>query len=57
MNFKFVYKICTKTEWQEFQNLGQSMGTKKDIDEAVVDAENSCSVDSLKKLKKISEEI
>ena len=36
MNFKFVYKICTKTEWQEFQNLGQSMGTKKDIDDGYI---------------------
>ena len=36
MNFKFVYKICTKTEWQEFQNTGQSMGTKKDIDDGYI---------------------
>ena len=36
MNFKFVYKICTKTEWQEFQNSGQSMGTKKDIDDGYI---------------------
>ena len=36
MNFKFVYKICTKIEWQEFQNTGQSMGTKKDIDDGYI---------------------
>jgi uncharacterized protein (DUF952 family) len=36
MNFKFVYKICTKSEWQEIKNLGQSMGTKKDIDDGYI---------------------
>jgi uncharacterized protein (DUF952 family) len=36
MNFKFVYKICTKSELQEIKNLGQSMGTKKDIDDGYI---------------------
>tara|TARA_B100000787_G_C16051038_1_gene231236 strand:+ start:295 stop:684 length:390 start_codon:yes stop_codon:yes gene_type:complete len=31
--------------------------TKKDINYAILDAEQSCSVDSLRKLKKINEEI
>ena len=31
MNFKFVYKICTKSEWQEIKNKGQLVGSKKDL--------------------------
>jgi hypothetical protein len=47
----------SKTAKFGFRYFKSKIITKKNIDEAVVDAENSCSVDSLKKLKKISEEI
>ena len=26
MNFKFVYKICTKSEWQKIKDKGQLIG-------------------------------
>ena len=31
MNFKFVYKICSKFEWQEVKTKGQLTGSKKDL--------------------------
>ena len=31
MNFKFVYKICTKSEWIEVKKKGQLTGSKKDL--------------------------
>ena len=31
MNFKFVYKICSKFEWQEVKTKGQLIGSKKDL--------------------------
>jgi uncharacterized protein (DUF952 family) len=31
MNFKFVYKICTKPEWLEAKKKNQFAGTKKDL--------------------------
>ena len=31
MNFKFVYKICTKSEWQEVKTKGQLTGSKARI--------------------------
>ena len=36
MNFKFVYKICTKSEWQEVKTSGQLMGSKKDIEDGYI---------------------
>ena len=33
MNFKFVYKICTKYEWQEIKSKGQLKGSKKDLED------------------------
>ena len=36
MNFKFVYKICTKPEWQEIKNEGQLIGTKKDLEDGYI---------------------
>ena len=32
MNFKFVYKICSKSEWQEIKQKGQLTGFKKDLE-------------------------
>ena len=31
MNFKFIYKICTKSEWDEIRSKGQLTGSKKDL--------------------------
>ena len=36
MNFRFVYKICTKSEWQEIKNKGQLTGSKKDLEEGYI---------------------
>jgi uncharacterized protein (DUF952 family) len=36
MNFKFVYKICTKSEWQDFKNKGQLTGSKKDLEDGYI---------------------
>ena len=31
MNFKFIYKICTKPEWEIAKDKKQYMGTQKDL--------------------------
>ena len=36
MNFKFVYKICTKSEWQEVKSKGKLTGSKKDLDDGYI---------------------
>ena len=36
MNFKFVYKICTKSEWQEIKSKGQLTGSKKDLEDGFI---------------------
>ena len=36
MNFKFVYKICTKSEWQEVKKKGQLTGSKKDLEDGYI---------------------
>jgi len=36
MNFKFVYKICTISEWQEIQDKGQLIGSKKDLEDGYI---------------------
>ena len=36
MNFKFVYKICTKAEWQEIKSKGKLIGSKKDIEDGYI---------------------
>ena len=36
MNFKFVYKICTKSEWQEVKSIGQLIGSKKDLEDGFI---------------------
>ena len=36
MNFKFVYKICTKSEWDEIKSKGQLTGSKKDLEDGYV---------------------
>ena len=36
MNFKFVYKICTKYEWQKIKDKGQLTGSKNDLDDGYI---------------------
>ena len=36
MNFKFVYKICTKSEWQEIKSKGKLIGSKKDSEDGYI---------------------
>ena len=36
MNFKFVYKICTKSEWEDVKNKGQLTGSKKDLEDGYI---------------------
>ena len=36
MNFKFVYKICTKSEWQVIKKKGQLTGSKKDLEDGYI---------------------
>ena len=36
MNFKFIYKICTKSELQEAKNKGQFIGSKKDLEDGFI---------------------
>ena len=36
MNFKFVYKICTKSEWQVIKKKGQLTGSKKDLEDGFI---------------------
>ena len=36
MNFKFVYKVCTKSEWLEIKNKGQLTGSKKDLEDGFI---------------------
>jgi len=36
MNFKFIYKICTKSELEEAKKKGQFTGSKKDLDDGYI---------------------
>jgi uncharacterized protein (DUF952 family) len=36
MNFNFVYKICTKSEWEEIKAKGQLIGSKKDLEDGYI---------------------
>ena len=36
MNFKLVYKICTKSEWQEAKSKGKLTGSKKDLEDGYI---------------------
>ena len=36
MNFKFVYKICTKIEWLEAKANGEFKGSKKDVKDGYI---------------------
>ena len=36
MNFKFIYKICSKSELLEAKNKGQLVGSKKDLEDGYI---------------------
>ena len=36
MNFEFVYKICSKSEWLSAIQNGKFLGTKKDIEDGYI---------------------
>ena len=36
MNFRFVYKICSKFEWHEYKKKGQLTGSKKDLEDGYI---------------------
>jgi len=36
MNFKFIYKICTKSELLEAKSRGQLTGSKKDLEDGYI---------------------
>ena len=36
MNFKFIYKICSKSELQDAKNKGQFIGSKKDLEDGFI---------------------
>jgi len=36
MNFKFVYKICTKSEWLSAKTKGKFVGSKKDLEDGYI---------------------
>ena len=36
MNFKFIYKICSKSELQDAKNKNQFLGTKKDLEDGYI---------------------
>ena len=40
MDFKFVYKICTKVEWLEAKTKGKFNGSKKDIQDGYIHFSN-----------------
>ena len=35
-HFKFVYKICTKSEWQDIKRKSQLTGSKKDLEDGYI---------------------
>ena len=36
MNLKFIYKICTKSEWETAKNKGHLTGSKKDLEDGYI---------------------
>ena len=36
MNLKFIYKICTKSEWKIAKNKGHLTGSKKDLEDGYI---------------------
>ena len=40
MNFEFIYKICSKSEWLSAIRNGKFIGTKKDIEDGYIHFSN-----------------
>ena len=36
MNFKYIYKICTKNEWLKIKNKNLYTGSKKDLEDGYI---------------------
>ncbi len=36
MDFKFIYKICTKSEWSKIKKERQFKGSKKDLEDGYI---------------------
>ena len=36
MELKFIYKICTKSEWLKIKKKGQYKGSKKDLEDGYI---------------------
>jgi uncharacterized protein (DUF952 family) len=36
MNLKFIYKICSKSEWQKFEEEGKFIGSNKDLKDGYI---------------------
>ncbi len=36
MDFKFVYKICTKSEWLKAKSNKKFLGSKKDLEDGYI---------------------
>ena len=36
MDFKYIYKICTKEEWAEAKKIGKFIGSKKDKEDGFI---------------------
>ncbi|MDA9604146.1 DUF952 domain-containing protein [Candidatus Pelagibacter sp.] len=36
MNFKFIYKICSKSELEDAKNKNQFIGSKKDLEDGFI---------------------
>ena len=36
MDFKYIYKICTKLEWEEAKLKGKFNGSKKDLEDGYI---------------------
>ena len=50
MNLKFVYKICTKSEWLVIKSKGKLTGSKKDLEDGYIHFSGDDQVaDTLKK--------
>ena len=50
MNFNYVYKICTKSEWLVIKSKGKLTGSKKDLEDGYIHFSGDDQVaDTLKK--------
>ena len=42
MNFKFIYKICSKKELEDAKNKNQFIGSKKDLEDGFIHFSGAC---------------